>query len=64
MIADLMILHRKSGAKSSNQRFLPFLRNGGRGRGMGVFDHETNLGPLNLPQAKKAALEDGNYLDN
>ena len=31
---------------------------------MGVFDHETNLGPLNLPQAKKAALEDGNYLDN
>jgi hypothetical protein len=40
MIAYLMILHRKSGAKSLNRRFLPFLRFAGRGRGMGVSDHD------------------------
>jgi hypothetical protein len=57
MIAYLRILHRESGAKSSNRQFLPFLRFGGRGRGMGVSDHEPKKG-------KKTALEGGLWLDN
>jgi hypothetical protein len=66
MIADLMILHRKSGAKSSNRHLLPFLRFapcgapegvGGRGRGMGGSDHEPK-------QVKEAELEGGKCLDN
>jgi hypothetical protein len=42
MIADLMILHCKSGAKSLNRHFLPFFRFGGRGQGMGV-DHVSQF---------------------
>jgi hypothetical protein len=43
-IVDLRILHRISGAKSSNQRLLSFLRLGGRGRGMGVFAYKSKFG--------------------
>jgi hypothetical protein len=57
MIADLRILHRESGAKSLNQRFLPFLGFITQGWGMGVFDYEPKPG-------MKTALEGGKYSDN
>ena len=57
MIADLRILHRFRGAKSSNRQFLPFLRFGGRGRGMGASDREPKLG-------KETVLGVGKCLDN
>jgi hypothetical protein len=50
VITDLMILHRGSGAKSSNRFYLPFLR-------FSLSDHEPKLG-------KETGLAGGKCLDN